>query len=201
VLATANPYAQKMRRVSGPVREYPAASAWRPAGEILATLVELPPIYTLDFLRSRILILGFGEVFPGQFPLGQTGTGLDRTPPGTGAKVYFATRVNTRRTDARAIPTSLAISEAIEARGAILLYVPPYSPDLNPIEQFFSKLKAILRKAVARSTKYLWAVIGSCLKDFSQSGCAASPQRRIWSTSSQNGLKSRCQPFCNGLCA
>ena len=75
------------------------------------------------------------------------------------------------------IPTSLAISEAIEAGGAILLYVPPYSPDLSPIEQFFSKLKAIRRKN-------LWAVIGSCLKAYSQSEYTASPQRRIWSTSS-----------------
>jgi transposase len=65
------------------------------------------------------------------------------------------------------------VREAIEARGAILLYLPPYSPDLNPIEQFFSKLKAILRKAAARSIKNLWTVIGSCPKDFSPSECAA----------------------------
>ena len=55
----------------------------------------------------------------------------------------------------------------------VLLYLPPYSPDLNPIEQFFSKLKAILRKAAARSIDNLWAIIGSCLKDFSPSECAA----------------------------
>jgi transposase len=65
------------------------------------------------------------------------------------------------------------VREAIEARAAMLLYLPPYSPDLNPIEQFFSKLKAILRKAAARSIDNLWAVIGSCLKDFSPSECAA----------------------------
>jgi transposase len=51
------------------------------------------------------------------------------------------------------------VRESIEARGAMLLYLPPYSPDLNPIEQFFSKLKAILRKAAARSIDNLWAVI------------------------------------------
>ncbi len=45
------------------------------------------------------------------------------------------------------------VREAIEARGAILFYRPPYSPDLNPIEQFFSKLKAILRKAAASSSE------------------------------------------------
>jgi DDE superfamily endonuclease len=68
--------------------------------------------------------------------------------------------------------TSLA-HEAIEARGAMLLYLPPYSPDLNPIEQFFSKLKAILRKAAVRSIDNLWAVIGSRPKGFSPSECAA----------------------------
>ena len=65
------------------------------------------------------------------------------------------------------------VREAIEAREAILLYLPPYSPDLNPIEQFFSKLKAILRKAAACSIKNLWAVIAACLKDFSPAECAA----------------------------
>lgn len=65
------------------------------------------------------------------------------------------------------------IREAIEARGATLVYLPPYSPDLNPIEQFFAKLKAILRKAAARSIEDLWTVIGSCLKFFSRHECAA----------------------------
>jgi transposase len=40
---------------------------------------------------------------------------------------------------------------------SLLLYLPPYSPDLNPIEQFFSKLKTVLRKAAARSIESLWA--------------------------------------------
>ena len=65
------------------------------------------------------------------------------------------------------------VREAIEARAAMLLYLPPYSPDLNPIEQFFSKLKAILRKAAARSIDNLWTIIGSCLMHFSPSECAA----------------------------
>jgi transposase len=52
--------------------------------------------------------------------------------------------------------------EAIEARAATLFYLPPYSPDLNPIEQFFSKLTALLRKAAARSID---RVIGSCLAE------------------------------------
>ena len=64
------------------------------------------------------------------------------------------------------------VREAIVARGASLLYLPPYSPDLNPIEQFFSKLKSLLRKAAARSIASLWATIRSCLKVFSPSECA-----------------------------
>ena len=65
------------------------------------------------------------------------------------------------------------VREAIEACGATLFYLPPYSPDLNPIEQFFAKLKAILRKAAANSIESLWKVIGSCLDHFSRSECAA----------------------------
>jgi transposase len=56
------------------------------------------------------------------------------------------------------------VREAIEARGARLLYLPPYSPDLNPIEQVFAKLKALLRKAAARSIETLWRVIGRLVK-------------------------------------
>ena len=67
----------------------------------------------------------------------------------------------------------VGVREAIEARGAILRYLPPYSPDLNPIEQFFSKLKAILRKAAARSIDSLWTTIGSCPMDFPPRECAA----------------------------
>ena len=64
------------------------------------------------------------------------------------------------------------IREAIEARGASVRYLPPYSPDLNPIEQFFAKLKALLRKAAARSVEALWAVIGALLPAFSPAECA-----------------------------
>jgi transposase len=46
-----------------------------------------------------------------------------------------------------------AIRQAIQAAGAKLLYLPPYSPDFNPIEQLFAKLKALLRKAAERSTR------------------------------------------------
>jgi transposase len=55
------------------------------------------------------------------------------------------------------------ICEAIEARGASLRYLPPYSPDLNPIEQFFAKLKTLLRKAGARSFDALLKAIAQIL--------------------------------------
>jgi transposase len=55
----------------------------------------------------------------------------------------------------------------IEAAGAILLYLPPYSPDLNPIEMAFAKLKALLRKAAERSVDSLRDKIGEILNKFS----------------------------------
>lgn len=72
------------------------------------------------------------------------------------------------------------VEEAIEARGAIPFYLPAYSPDLNPIEQLFSKLKAMLRKIAAYSLKNsaftidsLCKAIASCLREISRSECAA----------------------------
>lgn len=64
------------------------------------------------------------------------------------------------------------VREAIEAAGARLVYLPPYSPDLNPIEQLFAKLKALLRKAAERSIEALWATIGRLLDTFSPAECA-----------------------------
>ena len=58
------------------------------------------------------------------------------------------------------------IRKAIEARGAELRYLPPYSPDLNPIEQAFAKLKALLRKAAERTVDGLWNAIGKLLDLF-----------------------------------
>lgn len=55
------------------------------------------------------------------------------------------------------------IAEAIAAAGGSVLYLPPYSPDLNPIEQFFAKLKALLRKAAARTKEALWIAAGQLL--------------------------------------
>jgi len=64
------------------------------------------------------------------------------------------------------------VRQAIEATGARLLYLPPYSPDLNPIEQFFSKLKALLRKAAARTVDALYAAVASALTACDTSECA-----------------------------
>ena len=65
-----------------------------------------------------------------------------------------------------------AVRETIEATGARLLFLPPYSPDFNPIENAFAKLKALLRKAAARTVDELWRVIGECLDAFSPTECA-----------------------------
>jgi transposase len=63
------------------------------------------------------------------------------------------------------------VREVIEKAGARLLLLPPYSPDFNPIEMAFSKLKALLRKAAARTVDDLWTVIGECLGQFSTTEC------------------------------
>ena len=61
---------------------------------------------------------------------------------------------------------------AIEAQAARLLYLPPYSPDLNPIEQVFAKLKSLLRTAATRTVDALWHAIGQALDAFSPTECA-----------------------------
>jgi transposase len=64
------------------------------------------------------------------------------------------------------------IREAIEAAGAELRYLPPYSPDLNPIEQLFAKIKALLRKAAARTIEALIAAIADALTKVTPRECA-----------------------------
>jgi transposase len=63
------------------------------------------------------------------------------------------------------------VRQAIAAAGASLLYLPPYSPDLNPIEQLFAKLKALLRKAAARTRDELWSLIGRLVAAVAPSEC------------------------------
>ncbi len=64
------------------------------------------------------------------------------------------------------------VRNSIETVGAKLLYLPPYSPDFNPIENAFSKLKALLRKAAQRTVEGLWTAIGQLLDDFTPTQCA-----------------------------
>jgi len=64
-----------------------------------------------------------------------------------------------------------AIRHAIKAAGARLIFLPPYSPDLNPIEQAFSKLKHHLRNARERTVEATWKRIGTILKSFSPAEC------------------------------
>lgn len=66
---------------------------------------------------------------------------------------------------------STPVRDAIEAVGARLLFLPPYSPDLNPIENAFAKLKAMLRKAAARSIEQLWDAIARIIQTYSRQEC------------------------------
>lgn len=63
------------------------------------------------------------------------------------------------------------VRHAIEATGALLLYLPPYSPDFNPIELAFAKLKATLKKAAARTVAQLWDAIAQGLATFTPTEC------------------------------
>ncbi len=65
-----------------------------------------------------------------------------------------------------------AVRRAIRAAGAKLFFLPPYSPDLNPIEQVFAKLKTLLRKAAERTLEATWQRIGALLSAFTPQECA-----------------------------
>jgi len=65
-----------------------------------------------------------------------------------------------------------AVRRAIRRAGAHLIFLPPYSPDLNPIEQVFAKLKTLLRKAAERTVEATWRRIGKLLDHFSAEECA-----------------------------
>ena len=66
---------------------------------------------------------------------------------------------------------AVAVRDAIEAAGAKLRFLPPYSPDFNPIENAFAKLKALLRKAAARTRDALWDAVGTALEAFTSDEC------------------------------
>ena len=63
------------------------------------------------------------------------------------------------------------VRQAIESAGAAVRYLPPYSPDMNPIEQVFAKLKGLLRRTAARTVESLWQAIGTLLESFSPAEC------------------------------
>ena len=65
----------------------------------------------------------------------------------------------------------VGVREAIAAAGARVLYLPPYSPDMNPIELVFSKFKWLLKSASARSVEALWTVCGDLLDRFTETEC------------------------------
>jgi len=65
------------------------------------------------------------------------------------------------------------VRDAIEAAGAELRYLPPYSPDFNPIEMAFAKLKAFLRKTAARTIPDLWAAVAHAIDTFKPDECIA----------------------------
>lgn len=66
---------------------------------------------------------------------------------------------------------SAAVRDAIEATGAELRFLPPYSPDFNPIEKVWSKVKTLLRKVAARTTEALWEAIGRALEEVTAKDC------------------------------
>jgi transposase len=66
---------------------------------------------------------------------------------------------------------SLRVTQAIEAVGCLLVYLPPFSPDLNPIENMWSKVKALLRKAAARSFENVIAAVGQALLAVTTTDC------------------------------
>jgi len=66
----------------------------------------------------------------------------------------------------------VGVREAIEAAGARLMFLPPYSPDFNPIEKAFARLKAMLRRAGERTVSGLWSLIGRLVDLFQPQECA-----------------------------
>ena len=68
---------------------------------------------------------------------------------------------------------SLRITQAVESAGCVLVYLPPYSPDFNPIENMWSKVKALLRKAAARTFDTVVDAVGNALHAITPSDCAS----------------------------
>jgi len=73
--------------------------------------------------------------------------------------------------DNLSIHTAAGVKEALEAVGATLVYLPPYSPDFNPIEMVYSKLKWLVRSAGKKTVEDLWQFLGKALDRFSATEC------------------------------
>ena len=86
------------------------------------------------------------------------------TPTLKKGDIVFMDNLRTHKVD--------GVRQAIEAVGASVRYLPAYSPDLNPIEQAFSKLKTAMRKGAARTVKALWKLIGRLIKTLRQSSAS-----------------------------
>src|SRR5271155_2141014 len=80
-------------------------------------------------------------------------------------QIVYMDNVSTHQVD--------GVAEAIEARGARAVFLPAYSPDLNPIEQLFARLKSFLRRMKARTVEELWSAIASFLNGVSREECKA----------------------------
>lgn len=91
---------------------------------------------------------------------------------------FSANAIDTPGRQCNHVPSKLSglqvagIAEAIHAAGAQLRYLPPYSPDYNPIEQVFAKLKTLLRKAARRTVDALWTAMGDSMDCFTPDECA-----------------------------
>ncbi|ESY85809.1 hypothetical protein X741_33505 [Mesorhizobium sp. LNHC229A00] len=94
--------------------------------------------------------------------------------------MFDDTTLAQRRREGASTPINLpahkaaGVRDAIEAAGASLLYLPPYSPDFNPTDNAFSKLKALLRAKAERTIKALWDAVGPLLDLFTPAECTNS---------------------------
>jgi hypothetical protein len=85
------------------------------------------------------------------------------------------------------------VSKAIEGADAQLLYLPPYSPDLNPIEMLFAKLKAIIRAIAARTVEALWKALGIVSGQVPPTECANFIRRAGYVRSGRRGSNKMAQ--------
>ena len=102
--------------------------------------------------------------------------------------------------DNLAVHKGAAVRQAVEAAGATLLFLPPYSPDYNPIEQVFAKLKARLRAAAARTLPTLWQAVGAALSAFSPVECAHSIAHAGYDSTSRENARTPGSPLAERRC-